>query len=105
MSTNPNQAMTCRGPSRRAFLRAGLIGTIGLGLDDLLRLRALAAGAGKPAKVKNCILVWLAAGPSHVDTFDPKPEAPSDIRGEFKAIDTAVSGLKISEVFPRLAKV
>ena len=63
------------------------------------------AGSGKPAKVKNCILVWLAGGPSHVDTFDPKPEAPSDIRGQFKAIDTAVPGLKISEVFPKLAKV
>ena len=47
----------------------------------------------------------MAGGPSHIDTFDPKPDAPADVRGEFKPIDTAVPGLKISEVFPKLAKV
>jgi len=78
-----------------------------LGLDDFFRVRAFASGAGKakPTKVKNCILVWLAGGPSHIDTFDPKPDAPAEYRGEFKPIDTAVPGLKISEVFPKLAKV
>ncbi len=98
--------ITCRGPRRRDLLRAGLLGAGGLwlGLDDLFRLRTLAAKTG-PTKVKNCILVWLAGGPSHIDTFDPKPEASSDVRGEFKPIDTAVPGLKISEVFPKLAKV
>ena len=107
MSSNASGAKICRGPSRRALLRAGLIGTFGLGLDDLFRLRSWAAGqnGAKSGKVKNCILIWLAGGPSHVDTFDPKPNATSDIRGEFKAIDTAVPGLKISEVFPKLAKV
>ncbi|GAC1475083.1 MAG: DUF1501 domain-containing protein [Isosphaeraceae bacterium] len=91
------------------MLRAGVLGVGGwsLGLDDLFRLRALAAGAGKsrPARVKNCILVWLAGGPSHIDTFDPKPDGPVDVRGEFKPIDTAVPGLKISEVFPKLARM
>jgi hypothetical protein len=83
------------------------VGALAFGLDDLFRLRALAAGAGKsgPSKVKNCILIWLAGGPSHIDTFDPKPDAPPDVRGEFKPIDTSVPGLKISEVFPKLAKV
>src|SRR6185437_9182693 len=83
------------------------VGGLALGLDDVLRLRALAAGAGKAreTKVKNCILIWNAGGPSHIDTFDPKPDAPADVRGEFKPIDTAVPGLKISEVFPKLAKV
>ena len=99
----------CRGPSRRALLRAGTLGIGGmaLGLDDFFRVRAFASGAGKakPTKVKNCILVWLAGGPSHIDTFDPKPDAPAEYRGEFKPIDTAVPGLKISEVFPKLAKV
>jgi len=97
----------CRGPSRRALLRAGLLTAFGLGLDDLFRLRSLAAGPGgiKATKVKHCILVWLAGGASHIDTFDPKPDAPADIKGEFKPIDTAVPGLKISEVFPNLAKV
>src|ERR1700722_15906097 len=99
----------CRGPSRREVLRAGVLGLGGfcLGLDDLFRLRAFAAGTGqvRPAKVKNCVLVWLAGGPSHIDPFDPKPDPPADVRGQFKPIDTAVPGLKISEVFPRLAKV
>jgi hypothetical protein len=59
----------------------------------------------KPAKVKNCILIWLAGGPSHLDTFDPKPNAAADVRGEFKPIATSVPGLRISEVLPNLAKV
>ncbi len=97
----------CGGPSRRAILQVGLTTSIGLGLADLLRLRAIAGGAGgiKPTKVKSCILVWLAGGPSHIDTFDPKPEGGADVRGEFKPIDTAVAGLKISEILPKLAKV
>lgn len=101
-----NIGTTCRGPSRRAVLRAGLFGAGGLvlGLDDLFRLQAFAAGV-KGTKVKNCILIWLAGGPSHIDTFDPKPEATPDVRGEFKPIDTAVPGVRISEVFPKLAKV
>ena len=108
---NRDPGTACRGPSRRALLRAGLLGagSFALGLDDLFRLRAraekAAGGKGKPAKVKSCILVWLAGGPSHVDTFDPKPDAPADVRGEFKTIETAVPGLRISEVFPKLAKV
>ena len=105
--TTSVRSVPCRGPSRRALLRVGLLGAWGLGLDDWLRLRARAseAGAGHPARATNCILIWLAGGPSHLDTFDPKPDAPSDVRGEFKPIDTAVPGLKISEVLPNLAKV
>ncbi len=61
-------------------------------------------GRARP-KVKNCILIWLAGGPSHLDTFDPKPNAPADVRGEFKPIATSVPGLQISEVLPNLAKV
>src|SRR4051794_33821622 len=97
----------CRGPSRRALLSVGLLGTLGLGLDDLLRLRARGAesGATPPVKARSCILIWLAGGPSHLDTFDPKPDAPKDVRGEFKPIDTAVRGVRISEVFPKLAQV
>ena len=56
-------------------------------------------------RAKNCILIWLAGGPSHLDTFDPKPGASADVRGEFKPIATSVPGLAISEVFPNLAKV
>src|SRR4051812_38512295 len=97
----------CRGPSRRGFLRAGLCGTFGLGLGDLLRLRAMSSTAGRPGSnpARNCILIWLAGGASHLDTFDPKPEAPRDVRGEFKTIATAVPGVSISEVFPGLARM
>jgi hypothetical protein len=89
------------------MLRAGLFGVVGLGLGDLFRLRAVANLPGSVAtgRAKNCILIWLAGGPSHLDTFDPKPDAPKDVRGEFKPIDTAVPGLRISEVLPKLAKV
>jgi len=97
----------CKGPSRRALLRAGLYGASALSLGDLLHLRALSVATEVEAaqETRNCILVWLAGGASHIDTFDPKPEASTTIRGEFKPIDTAVEGLKISEVFPSLSKV
>lgn len=107
MNRRGENAGECRGPSRRALIQAGLTSVVGLGLSDLFRLRARASGSGgvKPTKVKSCILVWLAGGPSHIDTFDPKPDAPVDVRGEFKPIDTSVPGLKISEILPNLAKV
>ncbi|MHB1556931.1 MAG: DUF1501 domain-containing protein [Isosphaeraceae bacterium] len=111
-----DQPRRCGGPSRREVLCAGSLAFLGLGLDELLRLRAQAGdGTGgrtasrskAPAEVKakNCILIWLAGGPSHIDTFDPKPRAPADVRGEFKPIATSVPGLEISEVLPSLAKV
>jgi Protein of unknown function (DUF1501) len=96
----------CRGPSRREVLRLGALGFLGLGLDEWFRLRAAAGSqSGSSAQVKNCILIWLAGGPSHLDTFDPKPDAAVDVRGEFKPIATSVPGVKISEVFPNLARV
>src|ERR1051325_9132357 len=98
----------CAGQTRRDFLQIGLGGLIGLGMSDLLRLRASAAEAN-PALAKgknvNCILIWLDGGPSHYETFDPKPEAPSPIRGDFKAIPTTVSGVQFSECVPKLAGV
>ena len=91
----------CRGPSRREVLRVGALGFLGLGLEDWFRLRALAGlkGEGAP-KAKNCILIWLAGGPSHLDTFDPKPEATADVRGEFKPIATSVPGLSDQRGLP-----
>lgn len=101
--------LPCPGPSRREFLRVGALSAFGLGLADWFRAgsaRANPAGyetVAVPATAKGCILIWLAGGMSHIDTFDPKPDAPADIKGEFKAIDTAVPGIKLSEVFPKLA--
>src|SRR3954451_2694649 len=54
---------------------------------------------------KSCILLWMAGGPSHIDTFDPKPDAPENVRGEFRPIETAVPGIQVSEHFPRFAKL
>jgi hypothetical protein len=93
------------GISRRRLLAhgaAGLAGTgfFGSGGGWLGRLAAHAA-EGKPAK--SCILLWMTGGPSHLDTFDLKPEAPSNVRGEFQPIDTSVPGVQISEHFPLLA--
>src|SRR5688572_13720131 len=68
-------------------------------------LARLAAGASDGQRPKACILLWMAGGPSHIDTFDPKPDAPADIRGEFRPIETSVSGIRISEHFPRFAKL
>lgn len=103
-------ARSCQGPSRRALLQAGALSAFGLGLGDLFRARAWGGSGASddPTRVsgqaQGCILIWLAGGPSHIDTFDPKPDATKDVKGDFKPIDTAVPGLKISEVFPNLAK-
>jgi len=98
--------IVCAGPSRRSVLKAGALGFLGLGLDDLFRLRSLAGSPSKgSSKARNCILIWLAGGASHIDTFDPKPDAPADVRGEFKPIATSVPGLQLSEVLPNLAKI
>jgi len=96
----------CAGLARRDFLQLGLGGALGLGMTDLLRLRAAEAkpARGKSAKAVNCIMIWLDGGPSHYETFDPKPDAPSEIRGEFKSIPTTVPGVHFSEVVPKLAK-
>ncbi len=98
----------CDGTLRRDFLQLGLRGMLGLGLCDLLRLKARAAEAqpGKPAsKQVNCIMIWLDGGPSHFETFDPKPDAPADIRGVFKTVPTKVPGVHFSEPVTKLAGV
>ncbi len=100
----------CRGferPSRRRALRAGLLGSFGLGLPELFRGRARAEGAASASgfgRAKSCILIFQWGGPSQLDTWDPKPDAPAEIRGEFATIATRTPGLRISEHFPRLAQ-
>src|SRR5437899_2125686 len=90
--------------SRRWFLQTGLAGLAGLSLPDLLRCRAQGAAAGR-ADRKAVILVWLSGGPSQLDTWDPKPAAPSEVRGPFGSIATTVPGVRISEHFPRQASI
>lgn len=101
---------SCSGPlSRRSFLELGGISALGLGLSDFLRLRSLAA-SGAPLGIPNTqdkavIFVWLPGGPSQLDTYDMKPDAPSEFRGDFRPIRTNVPGIDICELFPRQAKV
>jgi hypothetical protein len=88
---------TCRTLSRRSFLQVGASTVLGLSLADRLR----AGTASGP--VRSVVLLWLWGGPSHLDTFDPKPNAPLEYRGPFGTIPTRVPGLRYCELFPKLA--
>jgi len=87
--------------SRREFLQMGSLGALGLSLPSLMAKRALANSEGK---AKSVILLWLYGGPSHIDTFDPKPKAPSNIRSPFSPISTAVEGIQTTELLPKIAQ-
>src|SRR5450755_909224 len=91
----------CDGLTRRNFLRIGAFG-VGLSLADMLRLQGL-AGTSSPRK--SAIMINLPGGPSHLDMYDLKPEAPLEYRGEFKAIRTNVPGVQICEHFPLQAQM
>jgi len=79
---------------------------MGFGLVDLLRVRgARAADESSTPRARSCILIWLDGGPSHLDTFDLKPDAPAEVRGPFRPIDTNVAGVQVSELLPRTAQL
>jgi hypothetical protein len=90
--------------SRRWFLQTGLAGVAGLSLPELLRRRALAGAAG-PAGRKAVILFWLSGGPSQLDTWDPKPQTPLEVRGPFGSIPTKVPGVRFCEHLPLQADI
>ncbi len=95
----------CAGIARRDFIQLGL-GALGFGFVDLLRLRAETARArGKTPDEVRCILIWLDGGPSHYETFDPKPDAPREIRGDLNPIKTAIPGVEFCETVPKLAAI
>ncbi|MBI1345366.1 DUF1501 domain-containing protein [bacterium] len=96
-------ARTCDGVSRRNFLQIGSLAVGGLTLPGLLQQRAIAA-SGTSAR-KSVILIWQAGGPSHIDMYDLKPNAPAEYRGEFKPVPTNVPGVEISEYLPLQAKI
>ena len=91
---------------RRNCLKLGVAGLAG-GFTGLLRLREACAAHPVPGmkKPSNCILIWMDGGPTHFETFDPKPEAPVEIRGEFRPIETNVAGIRICEHLPKLASI
>src|SRR5690242_6659774 len=88
--------------SRRSWLRIGGLALGGLALPDILRAEAK-SGQGNPAK--GIIMVLLPGGPTHLDMFDLKPDAPVEIRGEFRPIATNVPGIALCELMPRLARL
>jgi hypothetical protein len=90
----------CRRPNRREFLRVGGLGLGALGLPDLLRSQAR---ADAPSRPKSVIYIVLSGGPSHIDMWDPKPDAPSEYRGPFNPIATRLPGVQFSELMPRQA--
>ncbi|OAI39775.1 hypothetical protein AYO40_05475, partial [Planctomycetaceae bacterium SCGC AG-212-D15] len=92
----------CDGIRRRDFLAAGTLALGGLTLSGVLRSRARAGAAARP---KSAIMIFLSGGPSHIDSYDMKPDLPDDIRGEFKPIATRVPGLQICELMPLQAKI
>jgi hypothetical protein len=102
------EARLCEGWSRREWLRAGGISTLGFTLADWLRLRASAGQTTLPrpsfGRAKSCIVVFLFGAPAHQDIWDLKPEAPAEIRGEFKPIASSEPGILVGEHIPRLAR-
>jgi len=97
-------AQTCNGVTRRDFLQAGALGAIGLSLPQYLAAKERGA-IDKKHDDRACIMIFNLGAPSHLDTFDMKPEAPSEIRGPFKPIKTASGEFELSEILPRHAKV
>jgi hypothetical protein len=94
---------SCDGVTRRDVLRVGSLAALGLSLPRLLELQARAA-VGLADREVSCILIWLQGGISHIDSFDPKPRAPEEIRGEFGAIATSVPGIQLCDPLPLLAQ-
>ena len=97
---------TCPGPvSRRSFLKLCSLGLGGLGMNNLLGLRSQAKEAGAEVPDTSVILLWLPGGPPHMETYDMKPDAPAEYRGDFRPIRTNVAGIDVCEYLPRHARI
>jgi hypothetical protein len=104
-SSMSSSVASCPGPvSRRSFLQAGALGLGGLGLADVLRMKAQAGDRSGKKDDTSVIFVWLPGGPPHLDMYDMKPDAPAEYRGAFHPIRTNVPGIDVCELFPRHAK-
>ena len=100
----PATLRDCERISRRGLLQVGSLGALGVSLPGFFAARKAAANEGLPLVDRNCILIWTQGGTSHHDTFDPKPNAPTSVKGEFGVIDTAVPGVQFTEIMPNMAK-
>jgi hypothetical protein len=98
-------ARYCDGLSRRSFLQIGVAGMASVGLPQILRAREESATKTGSKKNTSVILIWLDGGPSHMDLYDMKPDAPKEYRGIWKPVRTKVPGFDVTELFPRQAKV
>ncbi len=110
-SLHGNASRLCDGVSRREWLRVGALGSFGLTLPELLASKSASVSAAGPellspnlsssfGKAKNCIVLFMLGGPPQHETWDPKPHAPSEVRGEFQPISTATPGLQVGELMP-----
>jgi hypothetical protein len=94
---------TLNAPNRRSFLTAGVLGATGLSLADVLRNEAR---AGPPvARPNSIVILWMRGGPSHLDMWDPKPDAPVEVRGDFGTVATPIPGVRLSDLLPLSAKL
>src|SRR5262245_8580438 len=101
--TCPEFRRTLRHPDRRSFVKAGILGATGLSLADLFRAEARATPGG--ARPMSVIILWMRGGPAHQDTWDPKPDAPVEYRGEFGTVPTTVPGVRLCGLLPRSARL
>jgi uncharacterized protein (DUF1501 family) len=90
--------------NRRHAIRVGGLSVLGLGLSDYFSLQRLQASANQ-AKAKSCILIWLEGGPSHLEMFDPKPDAPIEVRGPMESIATSITGIRINECMQQTSQL
>src|SRR5438067_10801082 len=101
----PRNGVNCDGTSRRDFLKVGALGLSSFLLPDLLRARAAAAAIGKATKNTSVVWLWLGGGPTQVETFDPKMDAPVEFRSTVGAVKTSIPGVEIGGVFPKIASL
>lgn len=92
----------CQGMTRRTAIKAGVLGALGLSLPDVLRARADAPSAQR--RDTSVILIWLDGGPSHLESFDPKPDAPAEYRGPYQTIQTSIPGVRFADRVPQHAR-
>ena len=90
---------------RRGFVKAGILGTTGLSLAELLRREAVANQPPTSTRRPSVIILWMRGGPSHIDMWDPKPNAPVEFRGEFGVQRTNVPGILLSDMLPRCGRI